>query len=124
MSGGYDDPNFNIRRERFNAAMGGAATTEYAKFRSFQAARLKKVHAVVTTAGTATGHGFDVYKGTTSIGTIALGTATAGSIATSATLNAAMASLEQISVKSLADIVGKADVIFEYEVTPDSVDTA
>lgn len=117
----YDDPDFSIRREQFAGEAGGGATTEYTKFRSFQAARLKKVHAAVTVAGTATVHGFDVYHGTTSIGTIALSTNTAGSLAHSALLDRTLASLDQVSVKSLADVVGKAHIIYEYEVTPDAV---
>lgn len=122
----YEDPDFQIRREHFAGEAGGGATTEYGKFRSFQAARLKKVHLAVTTAGTATTHGFDIYRGTTSVGTIALGTATAvgdagGISASSAVLDLGMASGQQISVKSLADVVGKAHVIYEYEVLPSAV---
>ena len=74
----YDDPDFSIRREFFAGEAGGAATTEYCKFRTFQKALLKKVHAVVTTAGTATTHAINVYSGTTSIGAIALSTSAAG----------------------------------------------
>lgn len=119
----YDDPDFSIRREYFAGEAGGGATTEYGKFRSFQAARLKAVHAVVTTAGTATTHKLDVYHGTSSIGSIALSTAAAGVTATSGALNAALAALDQVSVKTGADAVGKAHVVFEYEVTADAVQT-
>ena len=117
----YDDPDFSIRREHFAGEAGGAATTEYAKFRVFQASRLKKVHVAATVAGTATVHGFDVYHGTTSIGTIALSTSTAGSLGHSALLDRTLASMDQISVKSLADAAGKAHVLYEFEVTPDAV---
>lgn len=117
----YDDPDYQIRREQFAGEAGGAATTEYTKFRAFQATRLKKVHAAVTVAGTTTAHGFDVYHGTTSIGTIALGTSTAGSQGHSALLDRSVNSLEQVSVKSLADAAGKAHIVFEYEVTADAV---
>ena len=119
----YDDANSVIRREGFAGEAGGAATTEYTKFRSFQAAKLKKAHAVVTTAGTTTGHGLGVYHGTTSIGSITLGTAAAGATAASATLDRALAACDQVSVKTLADATGKAHVIFEYEVLPDAVKT-
>ena len=117
----YDHPNYIVRRENFAGEAGGGATTEYAKFRAFQAARLKKVHVAVTTAGTATGHGFDVYHGTTSIGTIALSTSAAGVVGHSALLDRTLATMDQVSVKSLADAVGKAHVIYEYEITPDAV---
>lgn len=122
----YDDPDFTTRKEYFAGEAGGGATTEYSKFRVFQKARLKKVHASVTTAGTATGHGFDVYRGTTSVGTIALSTtaaagATGAISASSAALDLELASGQQVSVKSLADVVGKAHIIYEYETLPDAV---
>lgn len=117
----YDDPDYSIRRENFAGEAGGGATTEYCKFRSFQASRLKAVHAVVTTAGTATTHALNVYHGTTSIAAIALSTSAAGVSASSAVLNEALAALDQVSVKTGADATGKAHVIFEYEVTPDAV---
>lgn len=119
----YDDANSTVRREAFAGEAGGAATTEYTKFRSFQAAKLKKVHAIVTTAGTTTGHGLGVYHGTSSIGSITLGTSAAGVGAASATLNETLASYDQVSVKTLADATGKAHVIYEYEISPDAVKT-
>ncbi|MCK0507910.1 hypothetical protein [Aromatoleum anaerobium] len=116
----YDDPDYSIRRESAHITTAGA-TTEGAKFRLFQAARLKKVHAAVITAGTATTHGYDVYHGTTSIGTIALSTSAAGVTASSALLDRAIGSMTQMSVKSLADATGVAHIIYEYEITPDAV---
>ena len=121
---GYSDPDYSIRREHCAGEVGGGATTEYARFASFQKARLKKVHAVVTTAGTATTHGFEVYSGTLSIGTISLSTSAAGVSASSATLNTTMDPMGRFSVKSLADATGKAVIVYEYEVTPDAVKTA
>lgn len=118
---GYNDPNFTVRRENFAGEAGGAATTTYCKFRAFQKARLKSVQAAVTTAGTATTHKLDVYHGTTSIGSISLGTSTAGSLANSGVLNETLASMDQVSVKTGADTVGKAEVVFEFEVLQDAV---
>ncbi|MBF0146370.1 MAG: hypothetical protein HQL84_09990 [Magnetococcales bacterium] len=120
----YSDPDFQVRREHCAGEAGGAATTEYARFASFQKARLKKVHVVVTTAGTATDHGFDLYSGTSSIGSITLGTNAAGNAASSAALNATMNAMGRFSVKSKADATGKAVVVYEYEVTPDAVQSA
>jgi hypothetical protein len=124
---GYSDPNSTVRREHFAGEAGGAATTEYGKFRSFQKAKLKNVHAAVTVAGTAAGHKLDVFHGTTSIASIALGTSAAGVLASADSagpgLDRELASMDQISVKSGADTVGKAHVIFEYEVQHDAVQT-
>lgn len=116
----YDSPNNTVRREVDRITVAGA-TTEGAKFRSFQALKLKKVHASVITAGTATTHGYDVYQGTASVGTIALSTSTAGVLASSAALNLNIASMEQISVKSLADATGVGHIVYEFEVRHDSV---
>lgn len=119
----YDDPNFAIRREYTATPAAAGATTESNKFRSFQAIRLKKAHAYVVTAGTATTHGYNVFHGTTSIGTIALSTSTAGVVASSALLDRLVASMEQVSVKSLADATGVAQIVYEFEVTPDAVES-
>ena len=121
MSGSYMHPTYTVRREQFGTTVAGA-TTEGCKFRAFLKMRLVKVHAAVVTAGTSTAHGFDIYHGTTSIGTIALGTSTAGSTADSALLNEVCASMDQISVKSLADVVGVAHIVYEYQTTSDAVD--
>ncbi len=115
----YSDANCTVRREADRITVAGA-TTEGAKFRMFQKFKLKKVHAAVITAGTAAGHGYDVYHGTTSIGTISLGTSAAGVSASSAALNREIGSLEQVSVKSLADIVGVAHIVYEFEVQHDA----
>lgn len=122
----YDAPNYNVRQEYFAGEAGGGATTEYCKFRRFQKSRLKKVHASVTTAGTATAHGFDVYQGTTSIGTIALSTTAAAGAAgavsaSSGLLDVTIAAGQQVSVKSLADATGKAHIVYEFETLPDAV---
>jgi len=124
MKSRIDHPNHEVRREELSdQEAGGAATTEYSKFWSFQKMKLKAAHAVVTTAGTSTAHGFDVYVGTTSVGSITLGTTAAGGNASSALLNQEVAALGQVSVKSLADATGKARIIYEYEVQHDAVQT-
>lgn len=118
----YTHPTHTVRREQFGTTVAGA-TTEGCKFRAFLKMRLKKVHVAVVTAGTATTHGYDVYHGTTSIGTIALSTATAGVVAHSAALDRLVESMEQISVKSLADATGVAHVVYEWQATNDAVDS-
>ncbi|MEN6440523.1 MAG: hypothetical protein ABFD97_18270 [Syntrophobacter sp.] len=117
----YDHPTNNIRRDFFAGEAGGAGTTEYCKFRTFMASKLKKVHAVVTVAGTVAGHAFDIYHNTSSIGSLALGTSAAGVKLSSTLLDEVLASLDQVSVKSKADTAGKAHIIFEYQNTPDSI---
>jgi hypothetical protein len=119
----YADPNFNVRREAAFITVAGA-TTEGAKFRSFQKIKLKKVHFAVITAGAAGTHGYRVYHGATAIGAnVVLGTAAAGTTGATATLDEVVGSMEQISVKSLDDITGVAHVVYEYEVEHDAVQT-
>lgn len=124
MSSSYSEPNCAVRREAAFITIAGA-TTEGAKFRSFQKMLLKKVHFCVITAGGGAGHGYRAYRGTTALGAAdtVLGTAAAGNVFGTATLNEPIASMEQISVKSLSDATGVAHVVYEYEVVTDSVKT-
>ncbi len=119
----YSQANPNVRREYCAPPTTAGATTEGAKFRSFQKFKLKAVHVTVITAGTATTHGYDIYHGTTSIGTIALSTSVAGVVGHSATLNEAVASMEQVSVKSLADAAGVGQIVYEYVIDHDALQT-
>lgn len=120
----YDSPGYTVRNEQWAGEAGGGATTEYDKFRRFQKMRVKAYHAVVSVAGTTTGHGFDLYHGTTSKGSIVLGTSAAGVTGSDAAVDFDVASLEQVSVKSLADATGKAWIIYEYENLHDGVVSA
>ena len=113
----YDHPHYTVRREHSIRATAGA-TTEFGIRRQWNPVKLKAAHAVVLVAGTATTHGYDIFNGTDSVGTISLGTSTAGSIASSVTLNSEVLANDTISIKSLADATGTADVVLEYEVSP------
>lgn len=116
---GYDHPNYVVRRERFAGEAGGAATTEYGAWRPFQKAKLEAVHFVVTTAGTAAGHGYGIYIGTSSVGAVSLGTSAAGVTSSVTSLSTeSVTSLQKVSVRSLADQVGKAHVIYEWIADP------
>jgi hypothetical protein len=119
----YSDPNCIVRKEACMPPTTAGATTEGAKFRAFQKFRLKAVHVGVITAGTSTAHGYDIFRGTTSVGTITVGTAAAHTTASSSTLNLDVAAMQQISVKSLADVVGVAQIVYEYETQADAVAT-
>lgn len=113
----YDHPHYVIRREHSIRATAGA-TTEFGIRRMWNSVKLKAAHATVIVAGTATTHGYDIYNGTTSIGSIALSTSAALATASSSLLNATIAANDTISVKSLADATGTADIVLEYEVLP------
>lgn len=119
----YDDANANVRREVSTGIIAGADGASMAKFLMFQKTRLKAVHAVVTTAGTDTGAGVDIFVGTSSVGAIALGTSTAG-VQVSVALDAAVPAKGVIELKGKADSATlKAAFVLEHEVDPDAVVT-
>lgn len=119
----YDSPQYVVRQERSQLMVAGAAT-ESARMINFQRLRLKKVHAHVVTAGTATTHALNIYHGTTSIGAIAVSTATALSTFSSAALNRTVESLERLAVRTGADATGVCMVSYEFEILPDAVISA
>lgn len=114
----YDTPNATVRREWFLNCPAGASAE--VKFRTFQKAVLKKVHAVAVTAGTTAGHILTVYNGTTSIAAITLGTSAAGATASTGLLDSAIGALGQISVKNGTDATGASHAILEYEILHDA----
>ena len=119
----YDSPNYQTRREQSHLMVAGA-TTESARMINFQRLRLKKVHAHVVTAGTATTHAINIYHGTTSIGAIAISTATALSTFSSSALNRTVEALDRLAVRTGADATGVCMVAYEFELLPDGVASA
>lgn len=119
MSNAYSEADVAIHRDFSAGSAGGAATTAYAKFRTFRRAKLKNVHACVTVAGTSTAHKFDVYIGTSSVGSIAVGTTAAGSMVSAVPLvtgglDQVIDGTQQVTVKTGADATGTADIVYEY----------
>lgn len=97
----YDHQNRAVREYTMNNVLGIASTT-ITKFHNYAAGTLKRVSALVVTAGTNASAGVDIYVGTTSVGAITVGTNTAGSVANSGVIDAA------IDASSVIDIRGKA----------------
>ncbi|MGE0706096.1 MAG: hypothetical protein AB7I50_23340 [Vicinamibacterales bacterium] len=117
--GRYDHPNFLVRREAHQKTVAGNGAVK--TFRHYQKMRLKALHSIVVTAGTSDspGNALTIKHGTTSIGAVALGTATAGVTFTN-TFNLDVDSLALLSVTNGTDASGVADIIWEFEVLPDS----
>ena len=115
----YQDPNYQTRREAMFPSVTGSASASVMRFAMFQKATLKKVHAVINTAGTNTTAAMDVYVGTASVGTIVLGTNAAGSVMSSGALNAAVA--QGPTLIELKGIANSATVAFSptFEYTLD-----
>ncbi len=121
MATGYNDANANIRREINTGHITGASSASMQKFLLFQKTKLKKVHALVVTAGTNTDAKVDVYVGTTSVGSLAFGTNTAGTLLHSAALDAAVPQNGTVELKggaTSATLVGAFAI--EHEVEPDA----
>lgn len=111
---GYTDTNANVRREFFAGEIGGAAATTYAKFRQYMKFRLRRVHYASTVLGGTT-HKVDVYHGTNSIFSLGVGALPVESKMSSALINEVVDSLEQVSLRTGPDAVGKGECIIEFE---------
>jgi len=77
----YDDAKFGISQSAegvFTPVENNDAAAIYWRHQFFVNAKVKEVRAIVKTAGKGNTSAITVYKGTTSIGSIAIGTATAG----------------------------------------------
>lgn len=120
----YDHPNHVITREAFFLTVAGNAAKS-ARWSPYQKCVLKRVQAQVVTAGTSatTGNKLDIYHGTTSIGSITLGTSTASTIGT-ASLNETIsgAGADQVYVQNGTDATGVSNVTYVFQVLPDAAD--
>lgn len=123
----YDDPQYTNHTQESTGELGGAATTQYAKFCAFTAMQAYSVQFTVTTAGTATAHLFSVLKisgtATSTLATTTLGTGVAGTttnvvLAGTNTGGASLLQGDILSIVSGADVVGKAAACYELSVTP------
>lgn len=118
-SGGYDHPAFLSRLSvGVTSTAGASGTSGQISFPS--AMRLRNVAATVRTAGTSatTGNKVDIFVGTASVGTIALGTGTAGSNGTSGDLNTLVPVGTVIALKNGTDATGVAHVVMEMHIDP------
>jgi hypothetical protein len=119
----YDGPNHARKESRVNN-VAGAASASMTKFLYFARTRIKKVHALVNTAGTNTAAGIDIFNGTTSVGSLTVGTTTAGSTASSGLLDAVVESLSYLEIKGKANSgTMNLSMSVEEEVMPDAVFT-
>jgi hypothetical protein len=118
----YDSVNAEVRREVQQSGIAGAASATMAKFLFFQKSKLKKVHVLVTTAGTHASAGVDILVGTTSVGAVTIGTEAAGYVASSALLDAAIPASGVVEIKGKANsATAVVSVSIEHEVDHDAV---
>ena len=128
----YDHPNYLVRQEQSLPETTAGNGTVGAKFMRFQKFRLKSVSVRVTAAGTSTspGSAFTVSvlsagtaTTTTSVGLLAMGTVAVGGLVT-ATINALVASGDQVQLTNGTDATCKGLPVYEYEILSDAVQTA
>lgn len=98
----YDSGDRAMRELTENNITGIAGAT-FTKFHNYAKSRLKRVSALVVTAGTNATAGVDIYVGTTSVGALTVGTNTAGSVADSGALDV------EVPAQGMIDLRGKAN---------------
>lgn len=128
----YDNPTYTSRNSESMGEIGGAATTQYAKFCAFTSSIAYSAQLTVTTAGTATAHAVTFSKisgtSTTALATATLGTAAAGSTfnvpLSTATGGVALNQGDLLVAITGADAAGKAALSYEASPAPGATVTA
>jgi hypothetical protein len=96
-----------------------AASKMAGKFIAFTAMKVKSIRGAVNIAGTADAAAYDVYNGTTSVGTIVMGTSTAGAAKAYSTSDITLAAGGFIDFRTIAaSATMAASMILEYELVP------
>lgn len=111
----YDDPQYTAVREiAVQSKAGNAAVT---KFALFSDAVLKRARATVSAAGTSavTGAYLDILVGTSSVGRLALGSSTAGSVVDSDFTDTVVPAGTVVELLCGTDATAAALVVFEYQ---------
>jgi hypothetical protein len=98
---GYDNGDHAIQTLN-TGHITGIASTSMQKFLMYRSTILRRVSALVITAGTNTAAAVDVYVGTTSVGSLAFGTNTAGSVVDSGALSVDVPAQGFIELKGAA----------------------
>ncbi len=98
----YDDGNHAI--QTINPGhLTGAASASMQKFHMWRSTILKRVTAMVVTAGTNASAAVDVYVGTTSVASLVFGTSTAGSVIDSGAIDVDIPAQGYIELKGIAN---------------------
>lgn len=115
----YDGPDY--ARQTINAQITGAASASIQKFLMFRSTLLKRVSALVVTAGTHTAAAVDVLVGTDTVATMTFGTATAGTLLDSGEMNVEVPAGGAIELKGRANsatLVGAYQLQTQLDPTP------
>lgn len=115
----YDSGDYAIQTINPNHIT-GAAGASMQKFLMYRSTILKRVSAIVITAGTNAAAAVDIYNGTTSVGALTFGTNTAGTVLDSGALNVDVAAQSYIELKGNATHGGTLVGAFQLQIQPDA----
>lgn len=113
----YDHPAYLVRQLMYFEGAASASGTN-AQMEAPIDFTIRNVRGVVVTAGTTSTHAYTIRKGTTSLGSISLGTSAAGVSATSGDLNAALTAGDEFNILKSDDATGVAHFAMEVEIPP------
>lgn len=115
----YDHPQYTVRQFSPVALPATAASTSVFKFFAFTSMRIKRIAAIVKVAGTADAAGYDVLNGTSSVGSLGIGTLAAASAGTGLTSDITLTSGGYLDFKTKAASATMAvDAMIEWELLP------
>jgi len=124
MATRYDHPNVIVTREEFAGSVGAASATDYAPFRMFQKAKLVAAHFVCTVTTSNVARRFRVFVSAVSVGSVSIGTLAVGATVSIDLGDTALASLSRVTTQFDVAADGSGDVIYEYRVEPDAVQSS
>lgn len=115
----YDHPAYQARLVAGVPLPATAASTSVFKFAAFTSIRIKSINVIVKTAGTADAAGYDILNGTSSIGSIGVGTNAAAVFGTGLTTDVALSSGGYLDIKTKAASATMAcDAVIEFQLDP------
>ena len=115
----YDNPQYQVHQIAVIPLDAVAASTSVRKFVAFTNIRVKRVDAIVKTAGTADAAGYDLLRGTSSLGSLGVGTGAAASLGTAFVGDIALTSGQYLDIKTKAASATLAcDVAVEFVFDP------
>jgi hypothetical protein len=116
----YNDPCYGNKGKmclgRITPTASGAANEIIARFRSFTKVKLQEIRACIMVAGKADTSAFTVFKGTSSIGQVTLGTNAAGSVVDASLTDTDFEATDDLILKNaLATDTGSAFMYVQYQ---------
>jgi hypothetical protein len=116
----YSDGRFYTKQTAYLGELGlnASVTSVTVGMKAWSARKLTEVRGYITAAGTADASGWNIYNGTSSIGALVIGTATAGQFVDASLTDTTIAADGAIYLKNVnSDTQGTAMVTLEFQET-------